>query len=166
MAASLGHRKHLGTQESELEKLITDALSPRLSMSARAPATKQSSRGLRFLAVCRRRRRILEQRSRMRARLQRLKRLPALTWEQFMRKPALDPKRGGEAMFKKLFRMSREQFKHVQSLLEGEKEKDARRKRANGKRMGTPEKCEPPIALAMTLRFLAGGAVADIMLVY
>lgn len=121
---------------------------------------------LRFLAVCRRRRRILEQRSRMRARLQRLKRLPALTWEQFMRKPALDPKRGGEAMFKKLFRMSREQFKHVQSLLEGEKEKDARRKRANGKRMGTPEKCEPPIALAMTLRFLAGGAVADIMLVY
>ena len=92
---------------------------------------------LRFLAVCRRRRRILEQRSRMRARLQRLKRLPALTWEQFMRKPALDPKRGGEAMFKKLFRMSREQFKHVQSLLEGEKEKDARRKRANGKRMIT-----------------------------
>jgi hypothetical protein len=90
--------------------------------------------------------------------------LPPRTWDDLMAWLTPHFERSPE-LFKTMFRMDSSRFDQVAESLEALKE-DTRKKGKHGRPIGCPERVEPKIALAMTLRYLAGGAACDIRVIF
>jgi len=86
-------------------------------------------------------------------------RTPPLTWAEFRAKPMLRRK----GFFERLFRMTEGEFQGVATLLAAH---EAREHAARAHRGGAPRCVEVKCRLAMTLRYLAGGAECDQCLIW
>jgi hypothetical protein len=85
-----------------------------------------------------------------------------VTWTEFMAKPIL---KSHPKYFHRLFRMDEHLFEDLAGLLKAKKQ-EGRRLGTRGGVMGAPEVCETEVALAMTLRYLAGGALIDQCIIF
>ena len=113
-------------------------------------------RDLRALHAARDTRRAISK-ARNRKRGPRPERTQPLTWEEFLDKPIL---RSHTKYFGRLFRMDRTNFDYLATLLH-DREKATTRRGKHGGQIGATRVCDLEAELAMTLRYLAGGAIID-----
>ena len=93
---------------------------------------------------------------------QRPARTAPVTWDAFLGKPIL---RTHPHYFRRMFRMERALFEAIAKQLDEHKASKARYGK-HGKRLGAPEVVETRVALAITLRYLAGGALIDQVIIF
>jgi hypothetical protein len=124
--------------------------------------TKELSMTLSFLRLCHQR--LIQKKTKKQKKVtRRRERSPALKWADFLAKPFLA--RDREKRMYQLFRMSEDKLDALAASLNEYKKKHERHSK-HGKRMGAPEVVETHVALAMVLRYLAGGAYCDICLIF